>query len=358
MGNATGILIIQSAFLGDLLLAVPLLKNIRQMFPNEKISLVCRKGFGSFMQSLGLVDEFFEIEKKNKNSYEQVLKDLRGRNFLHLFAPHESIRTALMVRKIQAEKKIAYKKWWNFSTYSHRVIRNLQLPDSLRQLSLLTSLDQNIQNKIDEFMNREGHWKSEAGLLSPVPDFANPGIDLQKLDAVDFGKIKNFLANSQRRVVLFPGSVWKTKQWTEEGFHQVARELSKKFEEILLLGTKEEYELCQRVSAGIQNCRILAGSTNLLESLKLISISQLVIANDSAGQHLAALVGVPTVSIFGPTVLGFGYRPWNSNSIVVENSSLKCRPCGKHGHHVCPLGTHECMKSISAEAVLMAAKNL
>jgi heptosyltransferase-2 len=74
---------------------------------------------------------------------------------------------------------------------------------------------------------------------------------------------------------------------------------------------------------------------------------------------LAALVSAPTVGIFGPTILEFGFRPWNSNAIVVEtHKQLTCRPCGKHGPQVCPVGTHECMESINVETVWKAGQIL
>jgi heptosyltransferase-2 len=87
-------------------------------------------------------------------------------------------------------------------------------------------------------------------------------------------------------------------------------------------------------------------------------MAELVVTNDSAGQHLAALAGTKTVSVFGPTVLPFGFRPWNSQAIVVERFGLSCRPCGKHGPMKCPIGTHECMKSIRSNEVYQACERL
>ena len=66
--------------------------------------------------------------------------------------------------------------------------------------------------------------------------------------------------------------------------------------------------------------------------------------------HIAASLQRPVLCIFGPTVLDFGFRPWNDKSQVVEEALL-CRPCGPHGHARCPLGHHNCMKKIKAEFV-------
>jgi heptosyltransferase-2 len=57
------------------------------------------------------------------------------------------------------------------------------------------------------------------------------------------------------------------------------------------------------------------------------------------------------VVIYGPTVLEFGFRPWQDHVSVVEKLGLPCRPCGKHGHNKCPIKTHVCMKEISPHEV-------
>ena len=118
------------------------------------------------------------------------------------------------------------------------------------------------------------------------------------------------------------------------------------------MGGPGEEELATRISKLIPGSLNLAGKTSPLESLQVLAQADVVVTNDSAGQHMAALVGAPTVSVFGPTVLEFGYRPWNSKAKIVERKGLACRPCGKHGHHKCPIGTHECMKKITATEVI------
>lgn len=73
---------------------------------------------------------------------------------------------------------------------------------------------------------------------------------------------------------------------------------------------------------------------------------------------MAAVVGLPTVAVFGPTTLDLGYRPWQSRAIVVQNNLLDCRPCGLHGAQRCPLGHHQCMKDLKVERVIQAFSKL
>ena len=68
---------------------------------------------------------------------------------------------------------------------------------------------------------------------------------------------------------------------------------------------------------------------------------------------MSVAFNTPVVDIYGPTVRDFGFYPYR-NGIVVEIEGLKCRPCGLHGHNSCPIKTHECMESITADMVIDA----
>ncbi|MEN0060098.1 MAG: glycosyltransferase family 9 protein, partial [Bdellovibrio sp.] len=131
----------QTAFLGDLLLSIPLLKKCREIWPQHKLGLVRRKGFGDFFLKTHLVDQVFEIEKGKSDSYAKVVEHLRYVEVDNLISPHESLRTAFLSSQIKARHKIAFQKSWNFLFYSTRLPKNAQLPDALRQLSLLAPED-------------------------------------------------------------------------------------------------------------------------------------------------------------------------------------------------------------------------
>ena len=314
------------------------MKNIKQQFPGCEITLICRQGVGSLLKQLSLVDKVFEIKKGNRASYAQIVDELKNQEFDYLISPHESFTSARLASKIKAVHKIAFKKWWNFLFFNERIEKNKALPEALRQLSLLQSHIPELKKKLNAYAVENRHY---------VPDWASPKVSLP------LSFVKNKL------ICLFPGSVWATKKWTEEGFIQVGKDFVAQGYDIKIMGGPGEEEICERVKNGISgNAQNLAAKTSLLETLNILQQASLVVTNDSAGQHMAALTETPTVSIFGPTVLEFGYRAWNNKSIVVENKGLPCRPCGKHGHQVCPIGTHICMKSIDGAQVSKAATQL
>jgi heptosyltransferase-2 len=87
------------------------------------------------------------------------------------------------------------------------------------------------------------------------------------------------------------------------------------------------------------------------QAADIVSQATILVANDSAPVHLASLQNVPVIAIFGPTIPEFGFGPFGTHAVVVQRQNMQCRPCSDHGTVACPLGTHECMKSITVDMV-------
>ena len=361
-------LIVQTAFLGDLLLGIPLFKTLRHMLPRDKFVLLCRKGLGEFFLKSGLVDEVVEVDKKNKLSWKEAAQNLRAREFGLVISPHLSFRTALFVWGLKAKRKFGYARFFNFFIFNERVSRPMALPEALRQLALLVPLNQIWKSRLAEFEDiqaaRGGQGKN--GDLVAVPEWADMSIarliQLKK-NFRSTGSLQAAQLESTRAIVarlgistkdkiafLAPGSVWATKMWTTDGYAGVARDLLNKGYRVLVMGTPEEREICESVVSQAPGAASVAGETTLYGSAELLALADILICNDSGAMHMAAAAGVPTVSIFGPTILEFGYRPWQTQAKVAQ-IALSCRPCGKHGTQVCPIGTHDCMKQVSSEMV-------
>ncbi len=347
------IVVIQTAFLGDLFLSIPLLRNLKIHYPGCKITLIARQGLGSVFQLAGLVDQIFDIQKSNSSSYRSAIEVLRGQSTDLLICPHKSIRSGLMAWKIKASgDKVGFSQWWNFLVFSKATAYPSHLPDALRQMSLLALVNEDFRLKFESLAYRE--------------DMKN---SLEKGESVDFRaveipewaqmRLETFVSKKPREknIIVAPGSVWKTKRWTESGFTEVIRRFLSENYNVILMGSQVEHALCESIRKKVPQALNLSGQTCLEDSLKLLAKSQLLISNDSGAMHLASSVDTPVVSVFGPTTLDIGYRPWNPKSIVIQKD-LSCRPCGKHGHKECPLGTHECMKSIEPEQVVEAAQQL
>ncbi len=335
----------QTAFLGDVFLSIPLLKRMRVWDPGHDLVLACRPGLGEFFLKNKLVDRVIEIDKKSGDGRTRALKELYGETWDLVVCPHESPRTALWMRKLKATQgKVAYHKWWNTFVFDKRVMKPVEYPDALRQLSLLTPVDSSLA---ELFAGQEmSYLKNPFSRRSPllldvpaVPEWASMRVLNHKPDG--------------RTVFIAPGSVWATKRWTESGYVGLAHLLTARNFTVVLVGSKGERPLCESISKQVNGVINKAGDTTMSQLVDLFSTGVALVCNDSGAMHAASAAGLPTVAVFGPTVLDQGFRPWNSKATVVQRE-LKCRPCGRHGSDKCPIGTHECMTHISAEDVYTA----
>lgn len=352
------ILILHTAFLGDLLLSIPFLINIKKLYPNSEICLICRNHIGDFFFKTKLIDKFYEIKKGDARSYQEVEKILVNQNFDLLICPHQSLRSFFFSLRINSKIKMGYRKWFNVFFYKYRVPWNKLLPEPIRLLQLLTPFSKELDEKINQELIRNQFYLKNEKKLSQIPIWASSNLSATiKADSFNYFSLKKKLEipdKSKKWICVFPGSVWETKKWRKENYHLLINKLKEKYF-VFLMGAPGEEGLCDSIFLKLKettNVFNLSGKTTVYESALIISQSDLVIGNDSASSHLATVCNCKLIVFFGPTVLEFGYRPWGDEVYVLENENLKCRPCGPHGHKECPLGTHECMKSISVESVL------
>ena len=335
------IVFIQTAFIGDLFLSLPTIDKIHILYPHHKIILICKKGLSELFLKENKVDLCFEVEKNSANSYKKILIELQNLKIDLVVCPHRSLRSALFVRQIEAPLKVGFKSWFAPFVFNKTAPYFKKWPDVIRQMNILTAIDDQISTEINKKDWSYLNFKNTVGKFENIPEF--------------FAFSKNTTKSSHKNTVaLFPGSVWKTKQWTIEGFSEVAHELIKNNFSVLLMGGPSEAPICQKIKNENLTAIDYSGQLSLYESYLKIKDCNFIVCNDSAPAHMAASLGVKVISIFGPTTLDLGFRPWNNESKVVENLNLDCRPCGAHGHHICPKGHHKCMKDISSQDVLAA----
>lgn len=343
MSNAVHHIIIQTAFLGDLFLTIPLLKKMKEKFPGDPIVLVCKAGLGEYFLQEKLVDRVLEIKKSNRGSYVTVLRDLNALKIGHLFCVHRSTRSHLLSLQIKASCKIGFNSLLGYFIFNQTLTYKKEWPEALRQLWILSAVDPDLHKKL---------LQSDWAVLNQAHDDGN----LLKLPP-EFESKKN-LQVTDKRIAIFPGSVWATKKWTEAGFSEVAAHFATQGYEVHLMGGPDEKVICENIKQRVPKCMVNAGQKTILQSVEFIKTCRLVICNDSAPTHMAASQNVPVLTLFGPTTLKLGFRPWSSSAMVIQNNNLSCRPCGKHGHQKCPLVHHHCMTTISSQSVILAATSL
>jgi heptosyltransferase-2 len=157
-------------------------------------------------------------------------------------------------------------------------------------------------------------------------------------------------------VGIAPGSAWRTKRWTADGFAAVAARLAAEGARCVILGAPEERPLAEEIRTRSRGAAtVLAGATDTALLVAVIDRLALLVGNDSAPAHVAAARGVPLVAVFCATTPALGFAPRGPRTTIVE-ADLECRPCGRHGGARCPRGTEDCRRLVGAESVLAAAR--
>jgi heptosyltransferase-2 len=326
------IVIIQSGFLGDAVLASGMLRAIHAARPDLPVGIVVRDAFAGLFASHPAVKRLHAFAKKSKDGTARMIEQLREGGYTTALLPHRSFRSAWIARRAGISQRIGFRQSdapWMLST---RVDYLIAEHETERNARLLAS----------------------AGIES-TGDMRLPWL-LPEEEALQ--RMSGRFGADGPPVVIAPGSVWPTKRWTISGYAEVARRLAASGRRVILAGSADERAICEEIARSVSTERveITAGELSLVELLALIALAEHVITNDSAPLHIAESVGTPVTAIFGPTVPEFGFGPRREHSSVLGISGLDCRPCRIHGSRRCPIGTHECMTRITADDLLNAAK--
>ena len=150
-------------------------------------------------------------------------------------------------------------------------------------------------------------------------------------------------------IALAPGSVWATKRWPQ--YAALATALADRAR-LVVVGSAADTPLAREIVDAVGSAAFDAtGCLSLLASAELVGRCRAIVTNDSAPQHLASAMGTPTVAIFGPTVPAFGFGPLSPRAETPGLDSLPCRPCHPHGPATCPLSHWRCMRDLHVRTV-------
>lgn len=326
-GRAGGTLVIQTAFLGDVVLTTPLLAALAER--HGPVDVVTTPGAAPLLDGHPAVASVIAYDKRGADRGLRGLwhlgRRLRARQYARAYLPHRSWRSAALALVAGARERTGFADSAAAASYTKRVAR----PASGHEVERLLAL---------------------AGASDPA--VRAPAVHLG-LTAGDRAEADGWLRGrgiGSGFVALAPGSIWATKRWP--GYAALAAALDAP---VVVLGGPEDGGLAEQVAAAAPGrAHSAAGALGLRASAALLARAAVLVTNDSAPLHLATAVGTPVVAIFGPTVPAFGFGPRGARDAVVEHPSLACRPCSAHGPQVCPLGHHRCMRELSVASVLAA----
>ncbi|MGC4022347.1 MAG: glycosyltransferase family 9 protein [Cyclobacteriaceae bacterium] len=324
MPQFQSILIIQTAFIGDVILATGLIEKLHQHYPEAKIDFLLRKGNEGLLANHPLLRSVLIWDKKQSkiSNLLKIISQVRANRYDCLINVHRFASSGFITGFSNAKIKIGFDKN-PLSFFFNKKIRH------------------EIGSKHEVQRNHQ--------LIEELTDsqFAKPKL---YPSAADFEKVNSY--KKGKYICIAPTSVWFTKQLPAEKWIDFLRSIKNRFTAIYLLGAPSDNHICEsiRLAAGSNEIQNLSGKLSFLESAALMKDAEMNLVNDSAPMHMASAINAPVTAVYCSTVPSFGFGPLSDKSFVVETKEkLDCRPCGLHGYKDCPQGHFKCAYTILNE---------
>jgi heptosyltransferase-2 len=320
-------LIIQTAFIGDVILSTALIEKIRQNDPQARIDFLLRKGNEGLLENHPHIHRLYVLNKKKRKWRNVVgmIRELRKVKYDYVMNLQRFLTTGILSFFACSKVKAGFDKNPLSRFYdirvkhaigdgTHEITRNLRLVESLFG---------------SDFVRPR---------LYPAPEHYE---SVAAHTAGDY-------------VTIAPASVWFTKQFPEERWLELIRRLPSD-RTVYLIGGPDDRELCNRIvrQSDSKSVHNLAGQHGFLETAALMEHARMNYVNDSAPLHIASAMNAPVRAVFCSTVPAFGFYPVSDDAEVIEvDYDLYCRPCGLHGYKQCPEGHFKCARDIHIEKLL------
>ena len=325
------ILVVQTAFIGDAILTLPMIQKLFELFHNPEIDVVAIPSTSEIFSASPFVHDVIIYDKKNEKSILSLIKlskKLKQKMYSRIYSPHRSFRTSLLILYANVKKtygfsnsslKHVYKNLIKYIPEHHEIQRNLDLIG---------------------FNYVSDEWK-----ISPLINVSKPADK----------KVDIYIANLKTKnkfIAIAPGSIWNTKKYPTKYFEEIIKYLLVNSYNILLIGSELEKNVCEDIASKYSNVFSTAGKFTILESIGLLKRTELLICNDSAPTHMGMCANIPVLTLYCSTSPKFGFSPYNNKSSFLSYDNLNCKPCGIHGKIECPLKTFECGYKLVPEVVI------
>jgi heptosyltransferase II len=332
-------------WVGDAVMTVPALRQLRRLFPKAHITLATRSWAEGLFADAEFLDELQVHDGTGLRSVVQQVRQWRKRNFdLAVLFPN-SLETALVASLARVPLRIGYATEGRQPLLTHP----LGLPEW-----------RNSKHEVFYYLQivAELEWliKHEQTFLDTQPEGSLEVSGARKAAARALLRAHGVKGIGEHCLVaLCPGSInSRAKRWPTERYAALADKLMDELDaEILLVGSAAEAEVSLEVSGQMRNKPVvLTGHTNLAELVAVLGLVDLLVTNDTGPAHIASALGRPTLVIFGPTN-PLTTRPFSPYGEVVRQPP-DCAPCMLRD---CPID-HRCMTAITPDDLFERARVL
>ena len=321
-------LVIQTASIGDVILATPVLEKLHRHYPEAQIDFMVKKGMESLFLGHPFLHEVLIWDKQHHKylGFDKLMHRVWYEKYDLVVNLQRFFLTGLLTAFSRASMRIGFDKNPLSFCYTKKIPHNISegIHEIKRNLSLISGITDN-----GDMLPRI--YPSAADLLEVAP------------------------LTTGWYYTISPASLWFTKQYTKEKWVEFIQRIPAG-NKVYLLGSSSDQPLCDNLirkaaRAGMKN---LAGKLSFLQSAALMQHARMNFTNDSAPMHLASAVNAPVTAIYCSTVPEFGFGPLSDNSHVVQTTErLACRPCGLHGYRSCPEKHFKCASGIKVEQLLL-----
>jgi heptosyltransferase-2 len=357
------ILVIRLSSMGDVVLTTALLQELRESFPNVHIAMVTQKSFADVIRFHPSLSAVYEYDKEASETKKQTLRGLMAVELPHS-QPHFDVcidlqdnRHSKFLRKGLADKILTINKhrWQKLRLVYTKTRKALpHVTERYRDVasSILTSSQhhKNLEIWLPEERENTQYFPQERA------------------------KHRNPLVAHQYTIALAPGAHHATKRWSITGFMEVAWNFMKQLHaRIVLVGGQGDAELCQAIQQNLLErmsvdpetaielksddwCQDFSGDVTILETLRVLDSTAMLVTNDTGVMHIAAARQIPVVAVFGSTTTDLGFTPYGVPHEIVQQKGLECRPCSHIGRADCPRKHFRCMNDVMPEQVFSAGK--
>ncbi len=335
-------------FIGDTVLTVPFLRNLRRAEPDAEITWVVSPGTTEVIKGIPYVDELLvwdpvTIHADSSGGHRtlgqkmEFVKNLRGRSFDKAYVLKRSFSSALMGVFAGADKRVGFNTEGRGLLLTRRVPYRIDCHEVENFLEVLRADDIPVEDDQLEY------W-----------------LDPQELARGDELLSDAGITSDEQFVLIHPFAAYPPRGWHLEDFASVACQLDRQGLRPLILGGGRDKGAFEEVRDIFPSSTVsLAGSASLRETMAILKRGTLFVGNDSGIMHLAAAADIPMVALFGPqSPVRFG--PWSRKARVVYKK-FPCSPCRQKFFKECEpslRGKPQCIESITVDEVMEACTEL
>ncbi len=333
------ILVIQTAFIGDAILTLPMIQKLKEKYPQSEIDVLAIPVTGEIFSASPFVNDVILIDKRGKHksffSLIKFINQIKKNNYSIIYSPHKSFRSSFIVMKL------GVKETYGFTNSSFKHV--------YRYLIDYKSTNHEVQRNLDliNFNYTGSNWH-----ITPIVN----------ITASQQEKINAFISSNKlnkKIAAVAPGSVWNTKKYPSVYFEEIIKYFLDNNFDVLLIGSEKEKLLCEDIkhkfTNGIFNT---AGMFSITETIELLKRTEILVSNDSAPTHFGMCADIAVITIYCSTVPEFGFFPFNKKSSYVSLHDLSCKPCGLHGYNECPVKNFACGKNLKPEIVISKIREI